>query len=232
MRQTRTLAFSRITPFLPDDLANLEATLRQLPFTEERGFGFQTVTRNDHILSARLLLRQTTTLAQRQPESNTLFETEAFFYHDITFSIESPYKLLSVTGPLYQAPKVRQALRTVLLSGTRITPVTLVPAHILDGLLSNGADVAILKLSVLNFQHQPDIRGRYDIEAIPLEVGQHIMAEYPRNVQRASLRVTLRGWPVFVLHILQQGGLRLQAEAGDLPDILAFLKQLAFSAGN
>ena len=230
MQKTYSIALSFLKPFLPDDIESFAQTFSEMPYSDERAYGFRQVRQEGAYLSAVLIRRTTSHIYQLDFELGELVSQEIFVFHEIPFALDAQFKLLEVYGPIQQAPKVRAILRSLTLSGTRISPVSLLPAQLLNDLLAAEGEVQINGLSVTNFQHRDGIRGRYDIQTIPRDVAQQILQEYPRNVKRAALSVTLPNFDHFNLQVSHKGNLRIKCEEHQLAQALQHLKTHHFEA--
>lgn len=228
MAKNFPIALSTIRPFLPDDVPTLADTLGNLPYTEERGYGFRALQQNGTYLTATLIKRRVNTIHQLDPDTRELISEEIFVFDEISFALDGRYRLLEVFGPLSHAASVRATLRGLMLSGTKLSPANIVPARLLGQLLEAGAQLDIQSMSVANFQHRDGIRGKYDIHTIPMDVAQQIIEQYPRNVKRAVVTVTLPSFDHFTLHILTRGGIRLDCAASQREALVAYLKSIYF----
>ena len=170
MKKTVSVSLSYLKPFPPEDVDNFEQTFTEMPYTEERGFGFRAVARQDTYLGAVLINRRATFISQFDVEKRELVQEEIFLFDEIPFALDQSYQLLEVFGTANQAPKVRNALRSLIRSGTKISTIDLLPAQLIGDLIEVAEKVEIENLYVDNFQHQEGIRGRYDIHTLPSDV--------------------------------------------------------------
>ena len=110
--------------------------------------------------------------------------------------------------------------------GTQFTlsPVTLAPAEVIPILVGAGAEVAVDKLTVSNFQYREGIIGRYEMRLTVPALAMDIIQKYATDVSKSTISVSEPRSGRFMMNMGPGGRLTVRCHEDEINEILGFLK--------
>lgn len=231
MRSSFSVSFTAISPLNQKISANIHQSLLNTPYNEEEGFGFREVQSHEQFVTAILVKRTPTFIAQLDTATGQLNEHKIFLYSRSKFGIDGNYGLLETYGAAQQASKVRSALRGILPKECKLSTVTLILSEAIRKLNSSAGSILVDNLTVNNFRHREGVIGKYVMRIASFHLAETILQEYVHDTLNAHIQII--GSPVgdFSLQLSRSGHLVIKCDELIFVDVFSYLKSVLFGTG-
>jgi hypothetical protein len=224
MAQAFSVSWFHMEPLDAQLLKDLKQQFLGLRYSEELGYGFRGVLLENSYLSAVLVKRTATFIPQLDVAKGELVDREIFLFSETRFALDSKFGLVEVFGSSRDVPKVLFVLRPFFGTQFTLSPVTLAPAEVIPILVGAGAEVAVDKLTVSNFQYREGIIGRYEMRLTVPALAMDIIQKYATDVSKSTISVSEPRSGRFMMNMGPGGRLTVRCHEDEINEILGFLK--------
>lgn len=211
-----------------DNLAKLLQGLNEVPYTDERGFGFENVDADDDLISATLIKRNATYIYDYDAQSKEMVKRQIMLFSEISFEIDLEHNVLSVFGQAIYFTQLRSALRNALTFNYEIGHTNLSPYHIYTTLLKKGVKVTFQSLCIEKFVYNNGISGKLIGQVIDDTVATELVETYKTDVNKALLKINIDDEHGFGLQVANNGAVKFHSTAETFAQHFNFFKLTLF----
>lgn len=199
--------------------------LNEIPYLDEKGFGYKNIEEEDNIIYATLIKRTITSVLEYIVEDNEFRNIDIPIFEEIKFSIDINKSLLYSFGAISNLNKIKTALRNSFDTPFTYKTLPLSPVEIMDKFLNNNNDISFIikELIISNFKHKEGIIGKYIAKINKQNIITEILKDYSKEIQKISISVL--GNIEYDLTISSNQSLSIKCKEDDLFVILENLKQ-------
>jgi hypothetical protein len=211
-----------------DGLAKLMKGLNDMPYTDERGFGFESIEADGDLISAILIKRNATYIYEYDAQSKEMVKRQIMLFSEISFEIDLEYHVLSVFGQAIYLTQLRSAFRTALNFNYEVGHTNLSPYHIYTTLLKKDVQVTFQSLCVEKFVYNNGISGKLIGQVIDDAVATELVETYKTDVNKALLKINIDDEHGFSLQVANNGAVKFHSTADTFAEHFNFFKLTLF----
>lgn len=225
MRRTSLIHLRKIESSEPSFLPQAFRYFRSTPYDDSRGFGFIRVDKELEILSATLVLQQTTYRTIFDPEELTFLKEKSANYEEIPFKVDGEFGTLEVFSSARNVAHAVNALGQALSYKITIGPLELQPFEAMELIQAQGYHTSLRKFTLDNFVAETGISGRYRARVRKNGKALSLIRTQPADVRQITFRIDLKFEKDVELTLNQNGGIKIRCEEDNLGQVLHELKR-------
>lgn len=221
-----SLSFKKI-PGMDENVFNkLKATLEQLPYHEEGGWGFRNGEFTDQSIQIEMIVRYPTTITEFDFKSQIFEQKMTDAYAMMPLRIDAKHRLLELSGPKQHQERALSILAE-LMEYQSIEDVTIDPAFMLGRLRTTNAEFHLTQIVISQFKYYDSMAGRYSATILDEDSVTPMLGDYSSDIAQMTLNLDLAGMEG-VLTVSNKGTLRLKCEVTLKEVFLEALRELIF----
>jgi hypothetical protein len=230
MKRVKGLVFSRILfeyTANVTSISNVVDLLGQNSYNEITGFGFSSISLNNHHLEATLLKRTNTFIQEYDVNTSELIKRQISVFSTVRFEIDEELKLLTIFGGSSQLNALMAVLRNIRELEFVSDPIIIDSDDLYQRLNEQGLEPKIKQLTIRNFNYNNGVLGRFSGEVSKQTVAEELMKEYTNNIVKLTFQVTINN-EIILVQLHPNGSVKLLCDEGDFEYYLNYLKQIIF----
>ncbi|MGY3214508.1 hypothetical protein [Mucilaginibacter sp. HD30] len=211
-----------------NSIANLKLALEKAPYSDDSGFGFESIEVYDDLISAVLIKRNTTYIYEFDFVSKAMIKKQIMLFSEISFEVDFDYQILSVFGPANHLTQLRSSLRNSLGFLYELGYANLSPFYIYTKLIEKKIPVNFQYISIENFVYENGISGKLIGHVIDDLVAEKLVSNYKTDVCKAILNIHIDENHHFELQVANNGAVKFHSTEDNFGAHFNFFKQTLF----
>jgi len=208
-----------------EDYENLIDGIRDMPYTEDRSFGFVPETTEEGGLSANLVFRTATTIPDINESTQEIEPIEQKRTDLIPFEVDREKGILTVFANKEDTRKLTTRLSSLANWGLTTEPLSLNLDSLYHHISTGPYSSSITGLRIQDFSINQHTNGSYHLKVFEEHEGERLLEEYEDDVSYITVEFEVRGDSV-TIGFYDSGSVRFYSKTDEDEELLEHVKNV------